>query len=185
MLRDLAFNGSPAPSSCQRGACCSCRSPGRPCCQPALPCAYPPWRRTGFARDSEHMQLMPQQLHHFDRGRHRRAKDARRRKLRVLDVLRTNAKDHFLARVVACTCPSVIRHLQPGSRRCRRTACLPHRPAWPSKKFMLGLPMKPATKMLFGTLYRLRGESTCCKMPSLSTAMRSPIVIASTWSWVT
>ena len=45
--------------------------------------------------------------------------------------------------------------------------------------------MKPATKTFDGLSYMFRGVSTCCRMPSLSTATRSPIVMASTWSWVT
>ena len=52
-------------------------------------------------------------------------------------------------------------------------------------RFIAGEPMKPATKALPGLSYRLRGVSTCCRMPSLSSATRSPIVIASTWSCVT
>ena len=55
--------------------------------------------------------------------------------------------------------------------------------AW--KRFMAGEPMKPATKTLLGFSYRSRGEPTCCSTPSLSTAMRSPMVRASVWSWVT
>ena len=50
---------------------------------------------------------------------------------------------------------------------------------------MAGEPMKPATKTLSGWSYISRGVSHCCRMPSLSTATRSPIVMASTWSWVT
>src|SRR5690625_4329016 len=48
-----------------------------------------------------------------------------------------------------------------------------------------GDPMKPATKRLSGWSYMRRGVSTCCRMPSLSTATRSPIVMASVWSCVT
>ena len=48
-----------------------------------------------------------------------------------------------------------------------------------------GEPMKAATKRLTGSLKRFCGVSHCCRTPSLSTATRSPIVIASTWSWVT
>ena len=55
--------------------------------------------------------------------------------------------------------------------------------AW--NRFMAGLPMKPATNTLFGVSYRSRGEPTCCSTPSLRTAMRSPMVSASVWSWVT
>ncbi len=45
--------------------------------------------------------------------------------------------------------------------------------------------MKPATNRLSGLSYRFWGVSTCMSSPRLSTATRSPIVIASTWSWVT
>jgi hypothetical protein len=51
-----------------------------------------------------------------------------------------------------------------------------------SKKFIDGLPMKPAVKMLPGWLYRFSGESICCNRPSFVTAMRVAMVIASTWS---
>ena len=54
-----------------------------------------------------------------------------------------------------------------------------------SKKFMLGLPMKPATNTLFGWSYRCCGVSICCRMPSFMTAMREAMVMASTWSCVT
>ena len=53
------------------------------------------------------------------------------------------------------------------------------------KKFIAGEPMKPATKMLTGSLYRFRGVETCCSTPERMTATRSPSVIASVWSWVT
>jgi hypothetical protein len=49
----------------------------------------------------------------------------------------------------------------------------------------LGLPMKPATKALAGRAYSAVGVSTCWMRPSFSTQMRSPMVMASTWSWVT
>ena len=52
-------------------------------------------------------------------------------------------------------------------------------------RFMAGEPMKPATNRLLGLSYMCRGESHCCRMPSLSTATRSPMVMASTWSCVT
>jgi hypothetical protein len=52
-------------------------------------------------------------------------------------------------------------------------------------KFIDGLPMKPATKRLIGSSYSACGVPTCWSRPSFMTAMRVPIVIASTWSWVT
>jgi daunorubicin resistance ABC transporter ATP-binding subunit len=51
--------------------------------------------------------------------------------------------------------------------------------------FIAGEPMKPATKTLTGRSYSALGVSTCCRMPLSSTATRWPIVMASTWSWVT
>ena len=42
--------------------------------------------------------------------------------------------------------------------------------------------MKPATKALAGVVYISDGVPTCWRRPSLSTAMRSPIVSASVWS---
>ena len=56
---------------------------------------------------------------------------------------------------------------------------------WPWMRFMAGEPMKPATNRLAGVSYSASGESTCCRTPSFMTATRSPIVMASTWSWVT
>lgn len=52
-------------------------------------------------------------------------------------------------------------------------------------RFMAGEPMNPATNLFAGRSYMVRGESHCWRMPSARTATRSPIVIASTWSWVT
>ena len=51
--------------------------------------------------------------------------------------------------------------------------------------FMAGEPMKPATNWFAGLAYTRSGVSTCWRAPSRMTAMRSPIVIASTWSCVT
>ncbi len=45
--------------------------------------------------------------------------------------------------------------------------------------------MKPATKRLLGCSYSSLGVPTCWSTPSLITAMRSAMVMASTWSWVT
>jgi hypothetical protein len=54
-----------------------------------------------------------------------------------------------------------------------------------SMKFIDGLPMKPATKRLAGESYSVCGVPTCMSSPSLMTAIRVPIVMASIWSWVT
>ena len=54
-----------------------------------------------------------------------------------------------------------------------------------SMKFIDGLPMKPATKRLAGESYSVCGVPTCMSRPSLMTAIRVPIVIASIWSCVT
>ena len=48
-----------------------------------------------------------------------------------------------------------------------------------------GLPMNWATKILEGHWYNSMGVPSCCNRPWFSTAMRCPMVIASTWSWVT
>ena len=42
-----------------------------------------------------------------------------------------------------------------------------------------------ATNMLHGISYRFCGVSTCWMIPSFITTIRSPMVIASVWSWVT
>jgi hypothetical protein len=52
-------------------------------------------------------------------------------------------------------------------------------------RFIAGEPMKPATNMFAGVSYISRGFATCWRMPSLRTATRSPMVMASTWSCVT
>src|SRR5258706_527889 len=52
-------------------------------------------------------------------------------------------------------------------------------------KLIDGLPMKPATNTFSGCSYTARVSPTCSSTPSLITATRSPIVIASTWSCVT
>ena len=53
------------------------------------------------------------------------------------------------------------------------------------KKFMGGLPTKPATMMFAGLRYISRGVPHCCISPSDSTAILSDMLIASAWSWVT
>ena len=50
---------------------------------------------------------------------------------------------------------------------------------------MAGEPMKPATKTFAGRSYSSSGEPICSMRPSFMTTMRSPMVIASIWSWVT
>ena len=52
-------------------------------------------------------------------------------------------------------------------------------------KFIAGDPMNPATKMLAGYSYSCSGVPTCWRTPSRMTAIRSPMVMASTWSCVT
>ena len=54
----------------------------------------------------------------------------------------------------------------------------------PSNRFIAGGPMSPATKTFAGRSYNSVGESNCCSCPARITATRSPIVMASTWSWV-
>ena len=51
--------------------------------------------------------------------------------------------------------------------------------------FIAGLPMKPATNSLAGLSYTSCGGANCCSRPLRMTAIRSDIVIASSWSWVT
>ena len=50
---------------------------------------------------------------------------------------------------------------------------------------LLFSPMNWATKLLSGRSYRSDGGASCWMRPSLKTAMRSDIVSASPWSWVT
>ena len=47
-------------------------------------------------------------------------------------------------------------------------------------RMLAGLPMKPATKVFVGWSYSDCGVSSCCSTPSRITAIRSPMVIAST-----
>jgi hypothetical protein len=54
-----------------------------------------------------------------------------------------------------------------------------------SRKFIFGLPMKPATNRFSGCSYSSSGVPTCSMRPAFSTTMRSARVMASTWSWVT
>ena len=53
------------------------------------------------------------------------------------------------------------------------------------RTFIAGEPMKVATKTFAGRVYSSSGVPICWRTPFLMTAIRSPIVIASTWSWVT
>ena len=55
----------------------------------------------------------------------------------------------------------------------------------PATKFIVGLPMKPATKTFSGRLKTCSGVPTCWSVPPWITAMREARVMASTWSWVT
>ena len=55
----------------------------------------------------------------------------------------------------------------------------------PRKRFIGGVPMKLATKTFERRVVELLRRSICCSTPMLMTATRSPIVIASIWSWVT
>jgi len=55
----------------------------------------------------------------------------------------------------------------------------------PLTKFMVGLPINPATKRFAGRQKTSSGVPTCWMRPALTTAMREPKVMASTWSWVT
>ena len=45
--------------------------------------------------------------------------------------------------------------------------------------------MKSATNRLAGVRYRPSGEPTCSNRPSFMMAIRSDMVSASDWSWVT
>jgi hypothetical protein len=55
----------------------------------------------------------------------------------------------------------------------------------PSNVFIGGVPMNWATNRLPGASYTAWGVPTCCRRPSDMMAMRSAMVMASTWSWVT
>ncbi len=56
---------------------------------------------------------------------------------------------------------------------------------WPSRSIRLDTPMNPATNAVAGRSYTSTGGPVCSIRPSLSTAMRSLIVSASSWSCVT
>jgi hypothetical protein len=45
--------------------------------------------------------------------------------------------------------------------------------------------MKPATNRFFGRSYTSVGVPTCWSRPPYMIAIRSPMLIASSWSWVT
>ena len=87
--------------------------------------------------------------------------------------------------------------LAPSGRESAARACSPASSSlWPPNmrslpsdlvvaKFIDGEPMNPATKTFTGWSYSSCGVPTCWRRPSRMTAMRSPMVMASTWSWVT
>ena len=56
---------------------------------------------------------------------------------------------------------------------------------WPSRSIRLETPMNPATNGVRGRSYTSAGPPICSIRPPLSTAMRSLIVSASSWSCVT
>ena len=69
-----------------------------------------------------------------------------------------------------------------------RTTNVPSRPTscWATAPWIrLEVPTKPATKALAGSSYSSTGAASCSMRPSLKTAIRSLIVSASSWSWVT
>ena len=55
----------------------------------------------------------------------------------------------------------------------------------PSRSIRLETPMNPATKAVRGRSYTSSGVPICSIRPLCITAMRSLIVSASSWSWVT
>ena len=55
----------------------------------------------------------------------------------------------------------------------------------PSSRFIDGDPMNAATNRLVGSAYSTSGVVDLLEPPSRMTATRSPIVMASIWSWVT
>src|SRR5579875_373348 len=95
----------------------------------------------------------------------------------ILKVDRADAEGKLLAcgGPVICPIPSSTIFVVPSSPATFASG----------KKFMAGVPMKPATKRFAGWSYNSCGAPICWIMPPFRTAMRSPIVIASTWSWVT
>ena len=72
-----------------------------------------------------------------------------------------------------------------GSPLAGCSASPPSRRRRPSSRFIAGLPRKVATNTDAGRWYSAIGVSICSMRPPLSTTMRWPGVIASTWSWVT
>src|SRR4051794_23341548 len=124
-------------------------------------------------RDVEQL-LVAEELHDVGLGANRR----RVRQVAQLHVLRPEASDEL------------VRTVKPAPVAARdregHAAAFTESPSRSTlTKFIAGLPMNPATKSFFGFSYRSCGAPTCCSSPLSMTAMRVPIVMASTWSWVT
>ncbi len=69
-----------------------------------------------------------------------------------------------------------------------RMLYVPSRPSTdsaPRPRSRFEVPTNPATNGVAGCSYTSTGVPTCSMRPSLKTAMRSLIVSASSWSWVT
>ena len=75
----------------------------------------------------------------------------------------------------------------PGPSCRRASRMLPCPPCAPSQvpPRRLLTPRKPATKRVVGRSYSVSGSPSCSYLPLFITAIRSDIVIASSWSWVT
>src|SRR5215203_4006317 len=111
--------------------------------------------------------------------------------LGVFEMLGPDAEDHVLVREGFGIVPPLLG--LPISSWVRAKRVLPKTTSWPPfcfsrramMKFIAGLPIKPATNTLSGWSYMNCGVAICWTSPSLRTTMRSAIVMASVWSWVT
>ena len=127
---------------------------------------------------ADHVPFVAERLDHGDGGRERAAVALERRRSRGARVAR-RARQRS--------------HPRRAPRRRAAQGAGPALPATvtrvaddlPVTVFIGGLPMNRATNRLAGRSYTSCGGPTCWSRPSFMIAMRSPIVIASTWSWVT
>jgi hypothetical protein len=81
---------------------------------------------------------------------HRGTNRVRRCKLWGMDMLRTNAKDNFFAHIVTINLLALIGHSHAEIARIYNQLAFFANQRSELKKFMLGLPIKPATKILAG-----------------------------------
>ena len=75
--------------------------------------------------------------------------------MRVVDVFGAQAKNDIFTGEAAYKHPVLLQEWPPGNHRCRHADVLPSLTSFPSKKFMAGEPINPATNKLSGLVIQI------------------------------